>query len=164
MEWQGARRERCGKLRRTRAWVDVDGSTFESDCILLPWKPHEFPTTPLAPERRPFPLPWIRHGTSFTERGRLPFRTHLRTYACSCVHMCARVLVGCVLFLPSTTKTSSSTTKVHLPEGASAPSPASHEVRPSGGPRGVCLLREGVWLPSWRVDAIARIVTRHPSP
>ena len=158
MEWQEARRERCGKLRRTRAWVVMDGSTFEQDGTLLHRGNH---MNFRRPSLHPSDVPFLFRGSAMA---RLSRSVDGCLFACTCALTHARVLVRCVLFLPSTTKTSSSTPGCICPGVHLLPRPSSHELRPSRGPRGVCLLREGVWLLSWRVDAIARIVTRHPSP
>lgn len=158
MEWQEARRERCGKLRRTRAWVVMDGSTFEQDGTLLHRGNH---MNFRRPSLHPSDVPFLCRGSAMA---RLSRSVDGCLFARTCALTHARVLVRCVLFHPSTTKTSSSTQGCICPGVHLLPRPSSNELPPSGGPRGVCLLREGVWLPSWRVDAIARIVTRHPSP
>lgn len=92
MEWQEARRERCGKLRRTRAWVVMDGSTFEQDGTLLHRGNH---MNFRRPSLHPSDVPFLCRGSAMARLSRsvdgcLFALTH--ALACTCMHVCLYVV------------------------------------------------------------------------
>lgn len=155
-EWQGAKRERFGKLRQARGWVVMNGSTVEQDGTLL----HRGSRTSFRrPSLHPSDVPFLFRGSAMARLSR-------RVDGCLFALTHARVLVRCVLFHPSTTKTSSSPQGcicrgVHL-----LPRPSSHELPPRVVREG-CVCSEmgcgcsvGVWT---RSRASSRAILRHES-